>query len=89
MLYSLLIPALWDNGVDGKPWIENAASDVNLSAKNISDPSELKEAHVNLITAIEKVDLVTNLNSVDEHLRGMHCFLRHYMRQFECILRHI
>lgn len=88
-LYSLLIPALWDSGFDGKPEIEKAASDVNVSAKNIQEPFQIKEAHVKMVAAIEQVGLLTNLNHIDEHLRGMHSFLRNYMKQFECILRHI
>ena len=88
-LYSLLLPALWDNGIEGKTEVEKAASEVNLSAKNATDRTLLQESHVSLVGTLEKVDFVTNLNSIDEHLRGMHCFLRNYMRQFECILRHI
>ena len=88
-LYSLLIPALWDNGFDGKPEIEKAASDVNVSIKNIQEPLKIKEAHVKMVAAIEQVGFLTNLNNADEHLSGMHSFLRNYMKQFECILRHI
>ena len=88
-LYSLLLPALWYNGIEGKTEVEKAASEVNLSAKNATDRTLLQESHVSLVGTLEKVDFVTNLNSIDEHLRGMHCFLRNYMRQFECILRHI
>lgn len=42
-----------------------------------------------MVAAIEQVGFLTNLNKIDEHLTGMHSFLRNYMEQFECILRHI
>ena len=54
-LYSLLIPALWDNGFDGKIEIEKAAPDVNVSVKNIQEPMQIKEAHVKMVAAIEQV----------------------------------
>ena len=88
-LYSLLIPALWDNGFDGKTEIEKATSDVNVSVKNIQEPMQIKETDVKMVAAIEQVGFLTNLNNADEHLSGMHSFLRKYMNQFECILRHI
>ena len=88
-LYSLLIPALWDNGLDGKAEIEKAAVDVNISAKEMQEPSQIKEAHVKLVSAIEQVGFMANLNNIDDHLGGMHSFLRNYTKQFECILRHI
>ena len=88
-LYSLLKPALWDNGFDGKSEIEKAASDVNVSSKNTQEPLQIKEAHVKMVAAIEQVGFLANLNQIDEHLTGMHPFLRNYMEQFESILRHI
>ena len=92
-LYSLLMPALWDNGLYGKTEIEKAAVDVNISAKEMQEPSQIKEAHVKLVSAIEQVGFMANLNNIDDHLGGggggMHSFLRNYMKQFECILRHI
>ena len=88
-LYSLLIPALWDNGFDGKSEIEKAASDVNVSSKNTQEPLQIKEAHVKMVAAIEQVGFLANLNQIDEHLTGMYSFLRNYMKQFESILRHI
>ena len=88
-LYSLLIPALWDNGFDGKSEIEKAASDVNVSSKNTQEPLQIKEAHVKMVAAIEQIGFLANLNQIDEHLTEMHSFLRNYMKQFESILRHI
>ena len=88
-LYSLLIPVLWDNGFDGKTEIEKAASDINVSVKNIQESMQIKEAHVKMVAAIEQIGFLTYINNADEHLGGMHSFLRNYMNQFECILRHI
>ena len=45
-LDSLLIPAMWDNGFDGKLQIKKAPSDVNVSVKNIQEPLKIKAAHV-------------------------------------------
>ena len=50
-LYSLLMPALWDNGFDGKSEIEKAASDVNVSSRNTQEPLQIKEAHVKMVAA--------------------------------------
>ena len=88
-LYSLLIPALWDNGFDGKSEIEKAASDVNVSSRNTQERLQIKEAHVKMVAALEQVGFLADLNQIDEHLTGMHSFLRNYMKQFESILRHI
>ena len=88
-LYSLLIPALWDNGFDGKSEIEKAASDVNASSRNKQEPLQVKEAHYKMVAAIEQVGFLANLNQIDEHLTGMHSFLRNYMKQVESIFRQI
>ena len=42
-----------------------------------------------MVAAIEQVGFLTNFNNADEHLSGMNSFLRNYMNQFECTLRHI
>ena len=68
---------------------QKAASDVNVSVKNIQETIQIKEARVKMIVAIEQDGFLTNLNNAGEHLSGMHSFLRNYMNQFECSLRHI
>ena len=51
--------------------------------------NQRSDVTVKRVAAIEQVDFLANLNQIDEHLTGMHTFLRNYMKQFECILRHI